>query len=77
MTVADRPAITYIVVTNDLVILTWLSIAGETYEIQSTDALPATNWLATATVQAMGASASATNAVTAGDRFHRVRWVAP
>ena len=34
-----------ITVTNDTVMLTWSSVAGQTYQVQYSDALPGTNWL--------------------------------
>lgn len=78
VTVAARPLITSIIASNDLVTLTWSTIAGESYQLQSAENLAGTNWVDVAgNILAFGSSASQTNALDAAERFFRVRWVHP
>jgi hypothetical protein len=53
--------------------LTWDSVSGKSYQIQSTPALNPTSWSTNATVTASGTATSYTNSpLSGGQRFYRV-----
>jgi hypothetical protein len=59
---------------TDQFVLTWQSISGQNYQVQSKDLLTAAIWNSNATVMATGASTSWTNSglSTITQRFYRV-----
>jgi hypothetical protein len=54
--------------------LTWNSVAGRNYQVQSKDSVSASTWITNASVTATGFSTSFTNAgmSSVGQRFYRV-----
>jgi hypothetical protein len=67
------------VLSNGVVSITWESVPGQTYRVQYKDSLTAENWVALPPdVLASGPTASATDALTAGQlRVYRVMLVVP
>lgn len=74
VTSAPAPIILSIDLTNDPVLITWSSVAGETYRLQYIDSLNTTNWNDVAPdVTATGPTATQTNAAGgAQEQFYRV-----
>jgi hypothetical protein len=75
VTVVPRPLIASVVVANDLVTVTWTSIAGQSYRLQNTDVLTVPVWEdVDGDVIASGSTASQTNFMSGTmQRFYRVR----
>ena len=81
VTVTALPAFRTVstVLSNGVVSITWESVPGQTYRVQYKDSLTAANWIALQPdVLASGPTASATDALTAGQlRVYRVMLVVP
>jgi hypothetical protein len=74
VTVVSRPMITSIVVSNDVVAVTWTSVPGLTYQLESADSPESPEWSAVGSeVSATANATTQTEAVSNGDRFFRVR----
>ncbi|NOS69891.1 MAG: hypothetical protein HOP33_08165, partial [Verrucomicrobia bacterium] len=75
VTVVGKPVITSVFVTNEVAVVTWSSITGQAYRLQSTDGLTAPVWMDEGDdVIADGAVAVQTNSVSGTlQRFYRVR----
>ena len=71
--VLPRPVIQSIEVSNAIVTLSWNSIAGQAYQLQSTTNLPPANWFEIApAVIAVGPTASQSTTATEEARYFRV-----
>jgi hypothetical protein len=78
ITVQPRPLVSSIVLTNDLVTLTWSAIPGEWYRLQTNGVADVVGWDdASGDIQAVGDEANTTTALEPTVRFFRVRWLAP
>jgi len=75
VTVVTRPWITSVETTNDVITVTWSSIVGQAYRLQTTDAMTPPVWGDLGDdVVATGSTASQTNSISeAVQRFYRVR----
>jgi hypothetical protein len=72
--VVSRPTIESIVVSNEIVNLTWSAIAGQSYRVQFTTNLLEANWNdVPGDILANDSSASATNSAADEQQFYRVR----
>jgi hypothetical protein len=66
--------ITSIVTGGSSVVLTWVSVAGHSYQVQVKGALTAANWSNVGSaIMATGSSTSATNGISGATQFYRVQ----
>jgi hypothetical protein len=72
--VLPRPIIQSIQISNAIVTLSWNSIAGQAYQLQSATNLPSANWTELApNVIAVGPTAAQSTPATEEERYFRVR----
>jgi fibronectin-binding autotransporter adhesin len=71
---SQPPQITSVGISNNIMTLTWSSIAARTYRPEFVTNLTSTNWISLGNVLATNTVSSATNDVTgAGERFYRIQ----
>ena len=77
VTVVSRPVIQSIILSNQIVTITWSAISNQTYRLQYQQNLGATNWTdLLPTVTASGPTASRTDSIApAPQRFYRVHLI--
>ena len=74
VSVVSRPIIQSIVLSNQIVLLSWSAISGQSYRVQSAQQLGGSNWIdLVPEVVAAGPTATSSHPIDANQRFYRVQ----